>query len=37
VQLKWTPRVDFKELIEMMVDADLERVGRAAAETVSRR
>ena len=25
-QLKWTPKVDFKQLIEMMVDADLERV-----------
>src|SRR3954462_13269355 len=25
-QLGWSPRVDFKQLIEMMVDADLERV-----------
>jgi GDPmannose 4,6-dehydratase len=25
-QLQWTPKVDFKGLIEMMVDADLERV-----------
>jgi GDPmannose 4,6-dehydratase len=29
--LGWTPRVDFKQLVEMMVDADIERVGRAAA------
>jgi GDPmannose 4,6-dehydratase len=29
-QLQWTPKVNFKQLIEMMVDADLERVGRAA-------
>jgi len=27
-QLKWTPAVDFKALVEMMVDADLQRVGR---------
>src|SRR3954463_8689070 len=25
-QLGWAPRVDFKQLVEMMVDADLERV-----------
>jgi GDPmannose 4,6-dehydratase len=25
-QLQWTPKVDFKGLVEMMVDADLERV-----------
>jgi GDPmannose 4,6-dehydratase len=25
-QLGWTPQVDFKQLVEMMVDADLERV-----------
>jgi len=29
-QLGWTPKVDFKQLIEMMVDADLQRVGGAA-------
>ena len=28
-QLGWTPKVDFTQLIEMMVDADLERVTRA--------
>jgi GDPmannose 4,6-dehydratase len=36
-QLKWTPRVDFKQLFEMMVVADLERVGRAATEVVEKR
>ena len=25
-QLGWTPKVDFKQLVEMMVDADLARV-----------
>src|SRR6476646_5676902 len=30
-QLGWSPRVDFKQLIEMMVDADLERLSAAAA------
>jgi GDPmannose 4,6-dehydratase len=30
-QLGWTPRVDFKQLIEMMVDADLERLSAAAS------
>ena len=30
-ELGWTPSVDFKQLIEMMVDADLERVAAAAA------
>jgi GDPmannose 4,6-dehydratase len=30
-ELGWTPKVDFKQLIEMMVDADLERLRRAAA------
>jgi GDPmannose 4,6-dehydratase len=30
-ELGWTPKVDFKQLIEMMVDADLERSRRAAA------
>jgi GDPmannose 4,6-dehydratase len=25
-QLKWTPKVDFKQLVEMMVDADVERL-----------
>jgi GDPmannose 4,6-dehydratase len=29
--LGWQPRVSFKELVEMMVDADLERVQREAA------
>ena len=28
--LGWTPRVGFKELIEMMVDADLELIGRTS-------
>jgi GDPmannose 4,6-dehydratase len=28
-QLGWTPSVDFKQLVEMMVDADLERLGKA--------
>jgi GDPmannose 4,6-dehydratase len=27
-QLGWVPTVDFKQLVEMMVDADIERVGR---------
>ena len=31
--LGWTPAVDFKQLIEMMVDADLERVNAAAPAT----
>jgi len=30
-QLGWTPRVDFKQLVEMMVDADLERLTAAAS------
>jgi GDPmannose 4,6-dehydratase len=30
-QLGWTPKVDFKQLIEMMVDADVERLTAAAA------
>jgi GDPmannose 4,6-dehydratase len=30
-QLGWAPRVDFKQLIEMMVDADLERLSAAVA------
>jgi len=30
-QLAWTPKVDFKALIEMMVDADVERLTAAAA------
>jgi GDPmannose 4,6-dehydratase len=30
-QLGWQPRVSFKELVEMMVDADLERLSSAAA------
>jgi GDPmannose 4,6-dehydratase len=28
-KLGWKPRVDFKQLVEMMVDADLERLGTA--------
>ena len=27
-ELGWEPRVGFEELVRMMVDADLERVGR---------
>jgi GDPmannose 4,6-dehydratase len=35
--LGWTPRVDFTQLVEMMVDADLERLAAsAAARTVAR-
>jgi GDPmannose 4,6-dehydratase len=30
-ELGWTPKVEFKQLIEMMVDADLERLRRAVA------
>jgi GDPmannose 4,6-dehydratase len=30
-QLGWTPRVDFRQLIEMMVDADVERLTAASA------
>ncbi len=30
-QLGWEPRVSFRELVEMMVDADLERVSRTEA------
>jgi GDPmannose 4,6-dehydratase len=30
-QLGWAPRVDFKQLVEMMVDADLERLSAAAS------
>jgi GDPmannose 4,6-dehydratase len=30
-QLGWTPRVDFTQLVEMMVDADLERLSAAAS------
>ncbi|MGE5243949.1 MAG: GDP-mannose 4,6-dehydratase [Betaproteobacteria bacterium] len=30
-QLGWTPQIDFKRLIEMMVDADLERLSSAAS------
>src|SRR6188472_76953 len=33
VELGWTPSVSFKQLIEMMVDADLERVSSTAAHT----
>ena len=29
-QLGWEPRVDFKQLVEMMVDADIERVAHAS-------
>ena len=30
-QLGWEPKVDFKQLVEMMVDADLKRLGTPAA------
>jgi GDPmannose 4,6-dehydratase len=30
-QLGWTPQVDFKQLVEMMVDADVERLSALAA------
>jgi GDPmannose 4,6-dehydratase len=30
-QLGWSPRVDFKELVEMMVDADIERLHASSA------
>ena len=33
--LGWKPQVDFKQLVEMMVDADLERL--SAAPNLSRR
>jgi GDPmannose 4,6-dehydratase len=29
-QLGWEPRVAFRQLVEMMVDADIERVARAS-------
>jgi len=32
--LGWTPQVDFRQLIEMMVDADLQRL--SAASTMTR-
>jgi GDPmannose 4,6-dehydratase len=32
--LGWTPQVDFKQLVEMMVDADIERL--SAAPNLSR-
>jgi GDPmannose 4,6-dehydratase len=35
-RLGWTPQVDFRQLVEMMVDADLERVSAAAARLASR-
>jgi GDPmannose 4,6-dehydratase len=35
--LGWEPKVDFKQLIEMMVDADMERVGANAALSSVRR
>jgi GDPmannose 4,6-dehydratase len=31
-RLDWTPRVSFQELVEMMVDADLERLARSEAQ-----
>ena len=34
--LGWSPQVDFRQLIEMMVDADLERVSAAAARLAPR-
>ncbi len=30
-ELGWEPEVSFRELVEMMVDADVERLSRAAA------
>jgi GDPmannose 4,6-dehydratase len=36
-QLGWKPSVDFKQLVEMMVDADLERLGATAAARLSTR
>jgi GDPmannose 4,6-dehydratase len=30
-QLQWTPQVDFKQLVEMMVDADMKRLSAPAA------
>ena len=35
-ELGWTPRVGFRQLVEMMVDADLERVASASAAGVTR-
>src|SRR5688572_19866635 len=35
-RLGWMPQVEFRQLIEMMVDADLERVSAAAARLASR-
>ena len=34
-ELGWEPEVSFRELVEMMVDADLERLSRAAAAAAS--
>jgi GDPmannose 4,6-dehydratase len=34
-ELGWTPSVDFKGLIEMMVDADLKRLAAASPSTAS--
>ena len=31
--LGWTPQVDFKQLVEMMVDADLQRLSAASSQT----
>jgi GDPmannose 4,6-dehydratase len=30
-ELGWTPRIGFRELVTMMVDADLDRIGRRRA------
>jgi GDPmannose 4,6-dehydratase len=35
-RLGWTPQVEFRQLVEMMVDADLERVSTAAARLAPR-
>ena len=35
-ELGWTPTVDFKQLVQMMVDADLERVAIKAAAAAAR-
>ncbi len=31
--LGWKPQVDFKQLVEMMVDADLQRLSAASSQT----
>jgi GDPmannose 4,6-dehydratase len=36
-ELSWEPQVDFKQLVEMMVDADLERLSKAPAAVSNQR